>query len=104
MDLVGAVRTALEHVQDPELPLSVVDMGLIYDVQAGPDGSVAIDMTFTAMGCPAMSFLRSDVERAVRAVPGVTSVTVRTVWDPPWTVARLSERARETLRVAGVSV
>lgn len=97
----------LETVDDPELPLSIVDMGLIYDVRVdqGPEGTrVEVDMTFTAMGCPAMDLLRSDVHEAVSQVPDVDEVKLTTVWDPPWTVKRLSERARAVLETAGVGV
>ena len=98
-----AVWQALQGVEDPELPLSIVEMGLIYEV-AVEDGCASIAMTFTAMGCPAMAMLRDDVIEAVSAVPGIDEVQVRIVWDPPWTTARLSERARATLQVAGVGV
>lgn len=102
-----AIWETLETVDDPELPLSIVDMGLVYDirVQEGPDGTrVEVDMTFTAMGCPAMDLLRGDVHKAVSAVEGVDQVQITTVWDPPWTVKRLSERARAVLETAGVGV
>lgn len=98
-----AVWDALATVDDPELPLSIVDMGLVYGVRAaGP--RVEVDMTFTAMGCPAMGLLTEDVREAVGALPGVEEVRVNVVWSPPWTVAKLSERAREVLRLAGVGV
>lgn len=98
---------ALATVDDPELPLSIVDMGLVYDVRVRQDeeGTCAeVDMTFTAMGCPAMDLLRSDVHEALAGVEGVDQVQLTTVWDPPWTVERLSERARAVLETAGVGV
>ncbi len=98
---------ALETVDDPELPLSIVDMGLIYDVRVQDEAGetlVEVDMTFTAMGCPAMDLLRSDVRDAVTQVDGVDQLRITTVWDPPWTVKRLSERARAVLETAGVGV
>lgn len=103
------VLAALETVDDPELPLSIVDMGLVYDVRVQDaeevDGArVEVEMTFTAMGCPAMGMLTGDVEEAVEALEGVAVVEVIHVWDPPWTTDRLSEEARDVLRVAGVTV
>lgn len=98
---------ALSEVDDPELPLSIVDMGLIYGVQVDqtPQGArVEVEMTFTAMGCPAMGMLTSDVEQAVEEIDGVVDVQVEKVWDPPWTKDRLSDEARDVLRVAGVGV
>lgn len=101
------VKAALETVDDPELPLSIVDMGLVYGVEVDqtPEGArVTVEMTFTAMGCPAMGMLKGDVETAVASIGGVDSVQVNTVWDPPWSKDRLSEEARDVLRVSGVSV
>ncbi|MDX1611684.1 MAG: metal-sulfur cluster assembly factor, partial [Candidatus Thermoplasmatota archaeon] len=83
------VWAALESVDDPELPLSIVDMGLIYDVRVEPEqgggAHVEVDMTFTAMGCPAMDLLRGDVHEALADLEGIDEVQLRTVWDPPWT-------------------
>lgn len=101
------VMAALKGVEDPELPLSIVEMGLVYGVRVEDDGDgwgVVVEMTFTAMGCPAMGMLMRDVEDAVGSVAGVSSVEVQAVWDPPWTVDRLSSEARDVLRVSGVSV
>ncbi len=98
---------ALKTVEDPELPVSIVDMGLIYGVRVEPGQAgarVVVEMTFTSMGCPAMGMLTSDVKQAVQGMEGVASVHVETVWDPPWTTERLSQTARDVLRVAGVSV
>lgn len=102
----AAVREALKGVDDPELPVSIVDMGLIYAIEVSDHdpAHVDIDMTFTAMGCPAMDFLKHDVREAVAAVDGVGQVTINTVWDPPWTTERMSEEARDVLRTAGVTV
>lgn len=103
------VWKALDTVDDPELPLSIVDMGLVYDVRVAPaeegEGSrVEVEMTFTAMGCPAMGMLTGDVEQALEALDGVREVEVIHVWDPPWTTDRLSDEARDVLRVSGVTV
>lgn len=99
------VVSALGEVEDPELPLSIVEMGLVYDVRIEEGGSrVVVEMTFTSMGCPAMGMLMGDVKAAVGSVEGVEGVEVVAVWDPPWTVDRLSQEARDVLRVSGVSV
>ena len=101
------VYRALRDVMDPELPLSIVDMGLVYDVRvAGPADArrVEVDITFTAMGCPAMGLIQQDVRDALEGLAGVHEFHLRTVWDPPWSVERLSSSARETLRTAGVAV
>lgn len=100
------VQSALGTVDDPELPVSIVDMGLIYDVDVveGSSTRVEIEMTFTAMGCPAMDFLKHDVREAVLGIEDVDEVDIRTVWDPPWTTERMSKEARDVLRTAGVRV
>ncbi len=102
--LEAAVRGALETVTDPELPVSIVDMGMVYAVEVDDAGRVAIALTFTSMGCPAMDMLLADVDEAVCAVPGVTDVAVEVVWSPPWTKARLTPRGRGLLMAYGLSV
>lgn len=93
---------ALRDVIDPELPVSVVDLGLIYGIRR--DGSrVEVDMTFTATACPCMDFLKDDVRERLLREPGVSEVEIRVVWDPPWTTARLSEEARAVLGRHGVA-
>lgn len=102
-----AVRQALKTVEDPELPLSIVDMGLVYgiELEPGDEGArVVVEMTFTAMGCPAMGILKHDVREAVRDLDGVDAVEIDTVWDPPWTTDRLSEEAKNVLATTGVTV
>jgi FeS assembly SUF system protein len=78
------VIAALRTVRDPELPVSVYDLGLIYGIEADPDGVVAIRMTLTAPNCPAAGLLPGEVARAVRAVPGVADVRVELTFEPPW--------------------
>jgi metal-sulfur cluster biosynthetic enzyme len=90
------VMAAIRGVTDPELGISVVDLGLIYDVTLS-DGRVDVEMTLTSPGCPMGRLIASDVEEAIRqALPGV-DVSVRVVWDPPWTADRLSPDARRAL-------
>lgn len=93
-----AVIEALKTVYDPEIPINVVDLGLVYVCEAHPldDGSnrVEIKMSMTAPGCGMGDVLKEDARRKVAALPGVTAVDVELVWDPPWDLSRLSEEAR----------
>jgi len=92
-----AVIAALQTVYDPEIPVNLYDLGLIYDVTIHDDGNVEIEMSLTAPGCPVAGEMPGQVARAVAAVPGAGEVTVRLVWDPPWTPERMSEDARLAL-------
>jgi metal-sulfur cluster biosynthetic enzyme len=93
---------ALRDVTDPEIPISVVDMGLIVDLSL--QGGVAyIKLTFTAMGCPATEFIMDDIRARLLREPGVREVCIETVWDPVWTKARLSEEGIDVMRYWGVS-
>ncbi|MFQ5775385.1 MAG: SUF system Fe-S cluster assembly protein [Kiloniellaceae bacterium] len=92
-DVVAALRT----VYDPEIPVNLYDLGLIYDLTIAADGSVEIEMSLTAPGCPVAGEMPGQVARAVAEAPGVGEVTVRLVWDPPWTPERMSEDARLAL-------
>ncbi len=95
--------SALEDVNDPEFPMSVVDMGLVYGV-ARENGCVRVQITFTAMGCPAMEMILDDVRARLLREPGVKEVQIEIVWDPPWNKSRLSERGRELLKMWGIAV
>ena len=98
---VEQIWSALREVEDPEFPLSLVDMGMIYDVRW--DGSeVNIDMTFTSIGCPAIDMLTADVREAAGQVEGVEIVKVHVVWDPPWVKDRISKSGRRVLAAHGV--
>ncbi len=88
------VVDALRTVHDPEIPVDIWELGLVYDLDVRPDGRVAIQMTLTSPACPVAELLPPEVERRVAAVPGVRAVTVDVVWDPPWGPERLSEAAR----------
>ncbi len=99
---VGRVWRALEDVRDPELPISIVDMGLVYDVRVD-GGVVDLDVTFTATACPCMDFIMADIRDRLLHEPGIEDVRINIVWDPPWTSERLTERGRELLRAYGVS-
>lgn len=100
----SAVWEALGRVTDPELPVSIVDLGIVYRVAVDLAGRVEIDLSFTSIGCPAMDMLLQDVEREVRSLPGVTELAVEVVWSPPWTKARLTPRGRGLLMAYGLSV
>ena len=88
------VIAALRGVFDPEIPVNIYELGLIYDLKVDPSGSVAIRMTLTSPACPVAGALPGEVQARVQAVPGVTSAKVELVWDPPWEMSRMSEEAR----------
>jgi FeS assembly SUF system protein len=88
------VIDALREVYDPELPVNIYDLGLIYTCEVDEQGRVVVEMTLTAPGCPVAQTFPYSVECAVRAVPGVTQAHVELVWEPPWTQERMSETAR----------
>ena len=92
-----AVIEALQTVHDPEIPVNIYELGLIYELDLGPDGSTLIQMSLTAPGCPVAGEMPGQVAEAVAAVPGVGEVEVTLVWDPPWTPERMSEDARLAL-------
>ena len=89
----GKVIEALKQVYDPEIPVNIYELGLIYDIQVNPDDTVHVKMTLTAPACPVAGSLPGQVETQVETVPEVKSATVELVWDPPWTRDRMSEAA-----------
>jgi metal-sulfur cluster biosynthetic enzyme len=97
---------ALKDVLDPELPISVVDMGLIYDIREREDGGgvrLDVTMTFTATACPCMELMLMDVKERLAEVPGVMEVAIEVVWDPPWTRGMVTDEGRATLKKYGVA-
>lgn len=90
---IGALRT----IKDPEIPLNVYDLGLIYDLQTNETGSIRVAMTLTSPGCPVAGVLVNQVHERLRRVSGATRVRTELVWDPPWTKDRLDEAARLAL-------
>ena len=92
--VMSAVIEALRTVYDPEIPVSLYDLGLIYDIVVAPGGKVDIVMTLTAPGCPVADILPMEVEKAARSVDGVAGVNVELVFDPPWRPDMMSEAAR----------
>lgn len=92
--LQEAVIRALKEVYDPEIPVDIYELGLIYHIEVNPAGEVKVVMTLTSAFCPAAQHLPDDVKKAVEAVPGVTKVAVEVTFDPPWDMSRMSENAR----------
>jgi FeS assembly SUF system protein len=92
--LAVEVMASLRTVRDPELPVNLVDLGLIYDLMVRRDGLVYIEMTLTTPACPVAGSLPGQVQHTVSLVPGVSVVLVNLVWSPPWTQDRMSEAAR----------
>jgi metal-sulfur cluster biosynthetic enzyme len=97
-----AIWRALCEVADPELPISLVDLGLICDVRRS-EGTVEVDLTFTASACPCMEFIVEDVRERVLREGGVREVRITDVWDPPWNTDRMTEHGRALLRSFGVA-
>jgi len=89
-----SVTDALSSVYDPEIPVNIYELGLVYEVDISIDGAVVVMMTLTAPGCPAAQSLPVEVEQKVAALPGVSTVSVEIVWDPPWGPEKMSEAAR----------
>jgi FeS assembly SUF system protein len=101
MSLQDQVVAALRTVYDPEMPINIYELGLIYDVAVddASAGEVAIRMTLTAPNCPVAGSLPAEVERAIRAVPGVTGVKLELTFDPPWSKDRMSQAAKLALGI-----
>ena len=93
------VWEALRNCYDPEIPVNIVDLGLVYGVQVA-DGAVHVQMTLTAMGCPAHGMISQNVQAELEKIPGVTDAQVEIVWDPPWEPSRMSEEARRKLGIS----
>jgi FeS assembly SUF system protein len=87
---IEALRTCF----DPEIPVNVYEMGLIYELKVSADGVVSIQMTLTSPHCPAVQSLPAEIEAKIRAVPGVTDVKIELIWEPPWDPSKMSEAAR----------
>jgi FeS assembly SUF system protein len=97
-DIIGA----LKKVYDPEMPVNIYELGLIYDLTVDDAGRADIRMTLTAPNCPVAGTMPGEVERAVRAVPGVSDVKLELVFDPPWTKNRMSEAAKLALGIEDI--
>ena len=96
----NAVRQALKHIYDPEIPMNIIDLGLIYGLDWADEGHLTIRMTMTSPGCPVIESLANAVKEAAEAVPGVARAEVDVVWEPPWGPERMSEFAKRQLGFA----
>jgi FeS assembly SUF system protein len=92
--LMAPVLEALKTVRDPEIPVNLVELGLIYELIVKKGGIVYVEMTLTTPACPVAANMPSEVEAAIRVVPGVSDVRVKLVWTPPWTPDLMSDEAR----------
>ncbi len=97
----AAVVECLKEVLDPEIPISLVDLGLIYGTSI-EEGVVTVQLTFTATACPCMEFIKEDIRDRLEQESWVSGVRLEEVWDPPWTTARITPQGRERLRQLGV--
>ena len=95
------VRNSLKQCMDPEVPLSIVDMGLIYGINVNENNDVDIKMTMTTQGCPLHETMVDDVKRYTKKVSGVNNVNVEIVWDPPWTMDKMSDDAKAMMNKMG---
>ena len=92
--LVEAVVEALKSIYDPEIPVDIYELGLIYDVAVSADGDALVSMTLTTPNCPVAESMPAEVELRVLAVPGIRDSEVKLVWDPPWDPSKMSDEAR----------
>ncbi|MGH7912626.1 MAG: metal-sulfur cluster assembly factor [Candidatus Dormibacteraceae bacterium] len=97
------LREALRDVDDPEMPVNIVDLGIVYAVRLEA-GAATVDLTFTAMGCPASDMILQDIEERLLREADVDSVHVNVVWDPPWSARRLTPEGRDALEMWGLAV
>lgn len=93
------VWEGLRQCYDPEIPLNIVDLGLIYEVKVEND-VVNVKMTLTAQGCPAHGFIGDSVKESLKQIPGVKDATLEIVWDPPWDPSRMSEEGKRRLGIS----
>ncbi len=93
-EVYEAIITALKEIYDPEIPVNIYELGLIYGVEVTPDGHAAVTMTLTTPHCPVAESMPAEVELRVGAVPGVGTVDVNLVWDPPWDPQKMSDEAK----------
>ena len=102
MSLKDQVIKAFKKVYDPEMPVNIYELGLIYGVEVDDAGFVSVRMTLTAPNCPVAGSLPAEAEKAARAVPGVTGVKVELTFDPPWTKDRMSEAAKLAMGIEDI--
>ena len=98
---IDQVRSSLKQCMDPEVPLSIVDMGLVYGIDISDNNDVNIKMTMTTKGCPLHDTMVDDVKRYTKKVPGVNNVNVDIVWEPPWSMDKMSDEAKALMKNMG---
>ena len=103
ISLQQRIWSALAQIDDPEMPINLVDLGVVYGVVL-EGRTVRVRLTFTAMGCPASDMIIGDIRERLLAEPGVDDVAIDVVWDPPWSSSRMTAEGREALRAWGLSV
>ncbi len=103
-ELRQGILEALKVVRDPEIPVNVVDLGLVYGVEIDDEGHVGIEMTLTSMGCPVQDMIQADAELAAMKVDGVNRVSVDFVWSPPWTPQKMTEDGKKQMRMFGFNL
>jgi len=97
--LQDRVLAAVRTIRDPEIPVNIYDLGLVYELTVSPEGDVRIRMTLTTPACPVAAAMPGQVQRVIEAVSGVRAVDVQLVWEPPWTPERMSPAARLALNL-----
>ena len=95
---------ALKVVRDPEIPVNIVDLGLVYRLEVDDDGAVEVEMTLTSMGCPVQDMIQADVELACMKVDGVSRVHVEFVWSPAWSTDKMTDDGKKQMRMFGFHV
>ena len=96
---IELIREALKTVIDPELFISIVDLGLVYDISVTEAGMASISMTLTTIGCPLFDTIQSDIREKVLAIPGITDVSIELTFEPPWEPSLMSEYAKAELGI-----
>jgi metal-sulfur cluster biosynthetic enzyme len=100
----SACLEALKVVRDPEIPVNIVDLGLVYRLDVDAQGGVEVDMTLTSMGCPVQDMIQADVELACMKVDGVNNVKVEFVWSPAWSTEKMTDDGKKQMRMFGFHV
>ena len=95
---------AMKVVKDPEIPVNIVDLGLVYKVDISDDGVIDVEMTLTSVGCPVQDMIRADVELALMRLEGTKAVNVDFVWTPPWVPGKMSEDGKRQMRMFGFNI
>lgn len=98
------ILAALRECYDPEIPVNIVDLGLIYLLDITPEGRVTCNMTLTAVGCPVSAWMQQTVQDKIKAVPGVSDATVNIIFEPPWDTQKLTPEGKEQLLAMGFPV